>query len=146
MSKRFQETLEKVISEKGSTGIICLNAMSWGPVTVLQYHSHLFHTRVPLCCHRRRQRVCGGDPPRGLSDETTSLGTMATAMERKPTPALQLLAAWRLLLGEITACNKGQPGCVVEQGELQGFWLQPYLQQHRQNDPKGWLQAIQQQL
>ena len=44
--------------------------------------------------------LCGGDPPRGLSDETTSLGTMATAMERKPTPALQVLAPGRLLLGE----------------------------------------------
>ena len=44
--------------------------------------------------------LCGGDPPRGLSDETTSLGAMATAMERKPTPALQLLAPGRLLLGE----------------------------------------------
>ena len=39
----------------------------------------LSHTR-PMEGHRRRQRgiLCGGDPPRGLSDETTSLGTMAT--------------------------------------------------------------------
>ena len=44
--------------------------------------------------------LCGGDPPRGLSEETTSLGEMATAMKRKPTPALQLLAPGRLLLGE----------------------------------------------
>ena len=52
----------------------------------------LSHTR-PMEGHRRRQRgiLCGGDPPRGLSDETTSLGTMITAMERKPTPALQVL-------------------------------------------------------
>ena len=44
--------------------------------------------------------LCGGDPPRGLSDETTSLGAMATATERKPTPALQHLEPGRLLLGE----------------------------------------------
>ena len=39
----------------------------------------LSHTR-PMEGHRRRQRgiLCGGDPPRGLSDETTSLGTIAT--------------------------------------------------------------------
>ena len=77
--------------------------------------------------------LCGGDPPRGLSDETTSLGTMGNR-NGKPTPALQHLEPGRLLLGE--QLQKGNKG-VVPQGELQGFWLQSHLQQPRQNDPKG---------
>ena len=93
------------------------------PVTV--YHTtSIWFTHASLEGHRRRQRgiLCGGDPPRGLSDETTSLGTMATAMERKPTPALQLLAPGRLLLGD--SLQKGSKG-VVQQGELQGFDYAP---------------------
>ena len=67
------------------------------------------NTTPTMISHTRPRRViaddrevflCGGDPPRGLSEETTSLGEMATAMKRKPTPALQLLAPGRLLLGE----------------------------------------------
>ena len=74
-----------------------------GTCHCLPYHVHLVHTRVPMdivIADDREVFLCGGDPPRGLSDETTSLGTMATAMERKPTPALQVLAPGRLLLGE----------------------------------------------
>ena len=58
---------------------------SWEPVTVCHTTSIWFTHASPWYCHRRRQRgiLCGGDPPRGLSDETTSLGTMATATERK---------------------------------------------------------------
>ena len=50
------------------------------------------NTTPTMISHTRPRRViaddrevflCGGDPPRGLSDETTSLGTMATAMESK---------------------------------------------------------------
>ena len=79
-----------------------------GTCHCLPYYVHLVHTRVPFS-HTHSRRViaddresilCGGDPPRGLSDETTSLGTMATAMQRKPTPALQHLEPGRLLLGE----------------------------------------------
>ena len=72
-----------------------------GTCHCLQYHSHMFHTRIPgLSSPTTEGILCGGDPPRGLSDETTSLGAMGTAMERKPTPALQALAPGRLLLGE----------------------------------------------
>ena len=72
---------------------------SWGPVTVCPTTS--FHTRVPwkVIADDRDSILCGGAPPRGLSDETTSLGTMAPAMA-KPTPALQHLEPGRLLLGE----------------------------------------------
>ena len=48
---------------------------TWSGCEVKLGTCHMFHTRVPWKGHRRRQRVCGGDPyPRGLSDETTSLG------------------------------------------------------------------------
>ena len=59
---------------------------SWGPVTVCPTTS--FHTRVPwmVIADDRESILCGGDPPRGLSDETTSLGTMATAMESQLQP------------------------------------------------------------
>ena len=62
-----------------------------GTCHCLPYDVHLVHTRVPFS-HTHSRRViaddresilCGGAPPRGLSDETTSLGTMATAMESK---------------------------------------------------------------
>ena len=105
-----------------------------GTCHCLPYHVHLVHTRIPgLSSPTTENILCGGDPPRGLSDETTSLGTMARAMERKPTPALPLLTPGRLLLGD--SLQKGSKG-VVQQRELQG-WLQSHLQQHRQNDPKG---------
>ena len=60
---------------------------------------------------------------------------MGTAMERKPTPALQVLAPGRLLLGEQLLTKKGSQG-VAKQGELQG-WLQSHLQQPLKKDPKG---------
>ena len=48
---------------------------TWSGCEVKLGTCHMSHTRVPWKGHRRRQRVCGGDPyPRGLSDETTSLG------------------------------------------------------------------------
>ena len=90
-----------------------------GTCHCLPYYVHLVHTRIPgLSSPTTETILCGGDPPRGLSDETTSLGTMATAMERKPTPALPLLAPGRLLLGD--SLQKGSKG-VVQQGELQGL-------------------------
>ena len=69
--------------------------------------------------------LCGGDPPRGLSDETTSLGTMATAMES------QLQPFNTSNLDDFCSANDFQKGSkgVVQQGELQGFWLQA-IQQH----------------
>ena len=47
-----------------------------GTCHCLQYHAHLFHTRIPGLSSPTTERfLCGGDPPRGLSDETTSLGS-----------------------------------------------------------------------
>ena len=47
-----------------------------GTCHCLQYHSHMFHTRIPgLSSPTTECILCGGDPPRGLSDETTSLGS-----------------------------------------------------------------------
>ena len=90
-----------------------------GTCHCLPYHVHLVHTRIPgLSSPTTENILCGGDPPRGLSDETTSLGAMATAMKRKLTPTLPLLAPGRLLLGD--SLQKGNKG-VVQQGELQGF-------------------------
>ena len=52
-----------------------------GTCHCLPYDVHLVHTRVPriVIADDRESILCGGDPPRGLSDETTSLGAMATA-------------------------------------------------------------------
>ena len=73
--------------------------------------------------HRRRQRgiLCGGDPPRGLSDETTSLGAMATATES------QLQPFNTSNLDDFCSANAFQQGSkgVVPQGELQGFDYAP---------------------
>ena len=90
-----------------------------GTCHCLPYYVHLVHTSIPGGSSSTTENIlCGGDPPRGLSDETTSLGAMATAMERKPTPTLLLLAPGRLLLGD--SLQKGSKG-VVQQGELQGL-------------------------
>ena len=87
-----------------------------------------------MISHTRPRRViaddrdyilCGGAPPRGLSDETTSLGAMATATES------QLQPFNTSNLDDVCSANdfeKGSKG-VVQQGELQGFWLQA-IQQH----------------
>ena len=47
-----------------------------GDLSLLQYHSHNSHThpRQDVVIADDRWFLCGGDPPRGLSDETTSLG------------------------------------------------------------------------
>ena len=84
---------------------------SWGPVTVCPTTSIWFTHASPwrVIAGDREFILCDGAPPRGLSDETTSLGTMAAAMERKPTPALQHPHSGRLLLGE--CLSAGQQGC-----------------------------------
>ena len=48
-----------------------------GDLSLLQYHSHNSHThpRQDVFIADDRWFLCGGDPPRGLSDETTSLGS-----------------------------------------------------------------------
>ena len=82
-----------------------------GTCHCLPYYVHLVHTRVPwmVIADDRESILCGGDPPRGLSDETTSLGTMATAMERKPTPALSSPRPWTTSARRMT--SEGQQGC-----------------------------------
>ena len=98
-----------------------------GTCHCLPYYVHLVHTRVPFS-HTHSRRViaddrdyilCGGDPPRGLSDETTSLGTMATAMESKS----QLQPFNTSNLDDFCSANDFQQGNkgVAPQGELQGF-------------------------
>ena len=48
-----------------------------GTCHCLPYHTHLVHTRIPGGSSPTTENIlCGGDPiPRGLSDETTSLGS-----------------------------------------------------------------------
>ena len=86
------------------------------------------NTTPTMISHTRPRRViaddrevflCGGDPPRGLSDETTSLGTMATAMESKS----QLQPFNTSNLDDFCSAKTLQKGSkgVVPQGELQGF-------------------------
>ena len=82
-----------------------------GTCHCLPYYVHLVHTSIPGGSSSTTENIlCGGDPPRGLSDETTSLGAMATAMERKAnsSPSSSLVPG-RLLLGENT--SEGQQGC-----------------------------------
>ena len=92
------------------------------------------NTTPTMISHTRPRRViaddrevflCGGDPPRGLSDETTSLGAMTTATES------QLQPFNTSHLDDFCSANDFEKGIkgVVQQGELQGFWLQA-IQQH----------------
>ena len=92
-----------------------------GTCHCLPYDVHLVHTRVPwkVIADDKDSILCGGAPPRGLSDETTSLGTMATAMESKS----QLQPFNTSNLDDFCSANTRQKGSkgVVPQGELQGF-------------------------
>ena len=92
-----------------------------GTCHCLPYDVHLVHTRVPwmVIADDRESILCGGAPPRGLSDETTSLGTMATAMESKS----QLQPFNTSNLDDFCSAKTRQKGSkgVVPQGELQGF-------------------------
>ena len=96
-----------------------------GTCHCLPYYVHLVHTRVPwkVIADDRESILCGGAPPRGLSDETTSLGTMATAMESKS----QLQPFNTSNLDDFCSANDFQQGSkgVVPQGELQGFDYAP---------------------
>ena len=115
---------------------------SWGPVTVCPttsiWFTHASHGMV--IADDRESILCGGAPPRGLSDETTSLGTMATAMESKS----QLQPFNTSNLDDFCSAKTLQKGSkgVVPQGELQGFWLQSHLQQSRQHDPLSYSTAF----
>ena len=94
---------------------------SWGPVTVCPTTSIWFTHASPwkVIADDRESILCGGDPPRGLSDETTSLGIMATAMESKS----QLQPFNTSNLDDFCSAKTRQKGSkgVVPQGELQGF-------------------------
>ena len=66
-----------------------------GTCHCLPYYVHLVHTRVPFS-HTHSRRViaddreyilCGGDPPRGLSDETTSLGSWVQRWKANSSPS-----------------------------------------------------------
>ena len=117
-----------------------------GTCHCLPYYVHLVHTRVPriVIADDREYILCGGDPPRGLSDETTSLGAMATATESQLQP-FKFSSTWTTSARRMTFSRAAR---VWSHGEncKDLTTLQPHLQQHRQNDPKGRLQAIQQHL
>ena len=110
---------------------------SWGPVTVCPTTSIWFTHASPwrVIADDREFILCGGASPRGLSDETTSLGTMAAAMERKPTPALQHLQPGRLLLGE--CLSAGQQGCGPT-GRTARIFGSNRISKSRPKDPKAW--------
>ena len=81
-----------------------------GTCHCLPYYVHLVHTRVPwrVIADDRESILCGGDPPRGLSDETTSLGTMATATESQ-LQSFKFSSTWTTSARRIT--SEGQQGC-----------------------------------
>ena len=90
-----------------------------GTCHCLQYHSHMFHTRIPgLSSPTTEGILCGGDPPRGLSDETTSLGSWVQRWKGS-----QLQPFKPSHLDDFCSANnclpEGGQG-VAEQGELQG--------------------------
>ena len=111
---------------------------SWEPVTVLQYHAHLFHTRVPgLSSPTTEGILCGGDPPRGLSDETTSLGSW---VQRWKGSQLQPFTSSQL--DDFCSVNnclpEGQQGC-GRTGRTARILNAPIASPTAsQNDPKGW--------
>ena len=64
-----------------------------GTCHCLQYHSHMFHTRIPGWSSPTTEGIlCGGDPSPWSVRRNHFSRLMGTAMERKPTPALQALA------------------------------------------------------
>ena len=78
----------------------------------MPYDVHLVHTRVPwnVIADDRESILCGGASPRGLSDETTSLGTMATSLQRQVNSSpSSSLGPGRRLLGE--GLSAGHQGC-----------------------------------
>ena len=82
-----------------------------GTCHCLQYHSHMFHTRIPgLSSPTTEGILCGGDPPRGLSDETTSLGSWVQRWK-----ASQLQPFKPSHLDDLCSANnclpEGQQGC-----------------------------------
>ena len=111
---------------------------SWEPVTVLQYHAHLFHTRVPgLSSPTTEGILCGGDPPRGLSDETTSLGSWVQRWKGS-----QLQPFKPSHLDDFCSANnrlpEGQQGC-GRTGRTARILNAPIASPTAsQNDPKGW--------
>ena len=61
---------------------------------------------------------------------------MGTAMERKPTPALP--SPLTLTTSARRTTPRRGSKSVVEQGELQGFWIAPSYPTAFQTDHKGW--------
>ena len=76
----------------------------------MQYHSHNSHTHPWIVIADDREFLCGGDPPRGPSDETTSLGQWVQGWKGS-----QLQAIKPLQLDDFCSANKclqeGQQGC-----------------------------------
>ena len=114
-----------------------------GTCHCLPYYVHLVHTRVPwmVIADDRESILCGGDPPRGLSDETTSLGTMATAMESK-----SQLQPFKFSSTRTTSARRitseGQQGCGPTGRTARISWRPLLLQQPRQHDPLSYSTAF----
>ena len=106
-----------------------------GTCHCLPYDVHLVHTRIPGGSSPTTENIlCGGDPPRGLSDETTSLGAMATAMASQLQP-FKFSRTWTTSARRKHVSRT--PRVWSNRENCKDFWLQSHLQHPPQKDPKG---------